>query len=92
MNKTKIVKAVQSSCQHKLTQAVVEDVINTFLNTVKKEIAAGNKVQLVGFGTFEKGHRSERKGKNPQTGEEMLIPAKDVPKFSAGKSFKDMLA
>ena len=91
MNKAESVKAVQAKSQYNLSQAVVEDVINCFLQTVKEEVAAGGKVQLVGFGTFEKGHRSERKGKNPQTGEEMIIPAKDVPKFTAGKSFKAMV-
>ena len=91
MNKAETVKSTQAKSQYNLSQAVVEDVINCFLKTVKEEVAAGNKVQLVGFGTFEKGHRSERKGKNPQTGEEMIIPAKDVPKFSAGKDFKAMV-
>lgn len=91
MNKAESVKAVQAKSQYNVSQAVVEDVINCFLQTVKEEVASGGKVQLVGFGTFEKGHRSERKGKNPRTGEEMTIAAKDVPKFTAGKSFKAMV-
>ena len=55
-------------------------------------VAEDNKVTLVGFGSFERRHRKEREGRNPKTGEKMLIPETNVPAFSAGKLFKDKVA
>jgi DNA-binding protein HU-beta len=89
MNKTELVKAMVNECDYDVTQACAEDLLNTFMDIVKREVAAGNKVQLIGFGTFEPAERAERKGKNPQTGEEMTIAACTVPKFKPGKAFKD---
>ena len=89
MNKAELVKAAVNECGYEITQACAEDLLNTFLNIVKREVAAGNPVQLVGFGTFTTSERAERNGKNPQTGAEMTIPACTVPKFKAGKAFKD---
>ena len=62
--------------------------IDTFLGTVKKALKKGNKVTLIGFGTFSVAKRSARKGRNPQTGEALKIAAKKVPKFTAGKALK----
>ena len=69
----------------------VSVILNTILNTIQKEVSTKNKVTFIGFGTFENKERAARKGHNPQTGEEIQIPAKRVPTFKAGKSFKDML-
>ena len=91
MNKAELAKVIAEESQYDISAAVAEDLINCFMNIVKGEVAKGNNVQLVGFGTFEKGHRSERIGKNPQTGEPLTIPACDVPKFKPGKAFKDIV-
>lgn len=66
-----------------------EQAINAFTKIVGEKLAAGDKVQLVGFGTFEVGNRAERTCRNPQTGEEMTVPACKAPKFKAGKALKD---
>lgn len=89
MNKAELVKAMVNECENKIAQANAEDLLNTFLNIVKREVAAGNQVQLMGFGTFTTYERAERNGKNPQTGEDMTIPACVIPKFKPGKTFKD---
>jgi len=89
MNKTELAKAIVADNSYNITQACAEEMINSFISNVKKEVAAGNKVQLIGFGTFESAERAERTGRNPQTGAEMTIPACKVPKFKAGQAFKD---
>ena len=66
----------------------VDEVIGAFIDTVAEEIAKGNRVQLQFFGTFKLVDRAERKVRNPQTGEEMKIPAHKLPVFSPSKSFK----
>jgi len=63
--------------------------VDAFLGTVKKALKKGDKAALVGFGTFSVAKRSARKGRNPQTGKEIKIAARKVPKFTAGKAFKD---
>ncbi len=72
-----------------LPKTTCMDVMNSFLSIVQEELAKGNKVSIPGFGTFEVSEREERIGRNPQTGEEMIIPASKSPKFKAGKSFKE---
>lgn len=89
MNKTELAKAIVAENSYNITQACAEEMINSFMGIVKQEVAAGNKVQLIGFGTFESAKRAERKGKNPKTGEEIIIPACTVPKFKPGSAFKD---
>ena len=91
MNKSELAKAMIEESQYDISAAVAEDLINCFIGIIKNEVANGGKVQLIGFGTFEQGHRSERTGKNPQTGVDMIIPACNVPKFKPGKSFRDLL-
>jgi DNA-binding protein HU-beta len=71
------------------TQTAVSEVLNSFASTVQDAVAAGDKVVLVGFGTFEVTDRAARTGRNPQTGEPLSIAASKSPKFSAGKAFKD---
>ena len=89
MNKSELAKAMADKSQYDISAAVAEDLINCFMNIVKDEVVDGHKVQLIGFGTCEQGHRSERVGKNPQTGADMVIPACNVPKFKPGQAFKD---
>lgn len=87
MNKAELVKAM--SDETNLTQKDVEKVLNSFINVVSDALANKDKVQLVGFGTFETRERAERTGRNPQTGAEMKIPASVVPAFKAGKALKE---
>jgi len=74
-----------------LTKKDSEKALNAFIEAVSEALAKKDKVQLVGFGTFEVRERSSRKGRNPQTGEEIDIPAAAVPAFKAGKALKDMI-
>lgn len=64
-------------------------VLNTILNEIESILVSGDKLQLIGFGNFEVRQRSARKGRNPQTGEEITIPASKVPAFKPGKELKD---
>lgn len=90
MNKGELVRQVaERSCQ---TQKVTEEVISAAIEVIQIAVASGTKVTLVGFGTFEKTERKARTGRNPKTGESMEIPATTVPKFSAGKGFKDLVS
>lgn len=87
MNKTELIAAVAEKAG--LTKKDVEKTITATLETVKEVVAKGDKVQVVGFGTFEARARKEREGKNPQNGEKVVIPAATIPAFKAGKAFKD---
>ena len=89
MNKTELAKAIVAENSYNITQACAEEMVNSFMGIVKREVAAGNPVQLIGFGTFTSAQRAERTGKNPKNGEDMVIPACTVPKFKPGKAFKD---
>ena len=86
MNKQDLILQVANKIQ--LTQTKSEQVISTALEAIMKTLSKGDKVTLVGFGTFEPRKRKERRGRNPKTGEEIQIPSSVVPKFSAGKTFK----
>ena len=87
MNKAELVKAMADETQ--LTQKDVEKVLNSFVNQVSGALAKQDKVQLIGFGTFETRKRSARTGRNPQTGEELKIKASTVPAFKSGKALKE---
>ena len=89
MNKTELVGQVAAKTG--MTKKDVEKVVNAFFDTVEGALKADDKVQLIGFGTFEVRARQARKGRNPQTGEEINIPATKVPAFKAGKALKDAL-
>jgi DNA-binding protein HU-beta len=89
LNKTELVGQVAAKTG--MTKKDVEKVVNAFFNTVEGALKADDKVQLIGFGTFEVRARQARKGRNPQTGEEINIPATKVPAFKAGKALKDAL-
>lgn len=77
------------SIRTEMTKKDCEKALIAFQDVVKEELAKGEKVQLVGFGTFEVAERAAREGRNPQTGEKMLFKASKSPKFKVGKSFKD---
>lgn len=89
MNKSELVEAVHAKLGG--TKKAAEEAVNAFVEVVTNELAKGERVQLVGFGTFEVRHRAARKGRNPQTGEEMRIPASKAPVFKAGKQLKDVV-
>ncbi|MBS4192271.1 HU family DNA-binding protein [Bacillus sp. FJAT-49705] len=87
MNKTELVKAVSTQAELTIKDAgnVVDAIFETITNTLAKE----EKIQFIGFGTFEVRERSARKGRNPQTGEEIEIAASKVPAFKPGKELKE---
>lgn len=75
-----------------LTKKEADRVVSAVLESIEEALAAGDKVQLVGFGTFEVKDRAARTGRNPKTGEEIDIPATRVPVFKAGKALRDAVA
>lgn len=87
MNKTELVGAVAE--QADISKKDAEKVLKAFVDVVTEEMKKGEKVQLVGFGTFEVSERAAREGRNPQTGKTMKIEACKAPKFKAGKALKD---
>lgn len=87
MNKQRLISTMAEKSG--LTKKDNEVMLKAFIETVEDALANGEKVQLVGFGTFEPRERAERKGRNPKTEEEIIIPAKRVPVFKAGKEFKE---
>ena len=89
MNKTELVAAMAE--QTNLSKKDIEAALKAFIDVVSEELKKGEKVQLVGFGTFEVSERAAREGRNPQTGETMEIKASKTPKFKAGKALKDMM-
>jgi len=91
MNKQELITALMTKVKTPISHAEMERIVNGVLDTIKNEVAAGNSVQLVGFGTFESRNRAARTARNPQTGESLTIPAKKVPAFKAGKAFKEIM-
>ena len=89
MNKAELVAAMAD--QAGLSKKDAEAALKAFTDVVAEELRKGEKIQLVGFGTFEVSERAARTGRNPQTGEEMTIPASKAPKFKAGKALKDLM-
>ncbi len=89
MNKTELIDSMAAKTG--LTKKNAEAALNAFVETVSEELTKGEKVSLVGFGTFEVSERAEREGRNPQTGETMKIAASKAPKFKAGKALKDQV-
>ncbi|HIZ65242.1 MAG TPA: HU family DNA-binding protein [Candidatus Blautia pullicola] len=89
MNRTELVAAMAEKTQ--LSKKDAEAALKAFIDVVSEEMKKGEKVQLVGFGTFEVSERAAREGRNPQTGETMTIAASKTPKFKAGKALKDMV-
>ena len=89
MNKAELVAAMAEKAD--LSKKDAEAALKAFTDVITEELKKGEKVQLVGFGTFEVSERAERIGRNPQSGEEMIIAASKAPKFKAGKALKDMI-
>ena len=89
MNRTELVAAMAEKSQ--LSKKDAESALKAFIDVVSEEMQKGEKIQLVGFGTFEVSERAAREGRNPQTGETMKIEASKSPKFKAGKALKDMV-
>ena len=90
MNKTELVAAIAAKAE--LSKKDAEKALNAFVSSIEEALSKGDKIQLVGFGSFEVRARAARKGRNPQTNKEITIPASKVPAFKAGKAFKDAVA
>ena len=86
-NKAELVDRVAKKTQ--LTKKDVSAIVEALFETIQEALKAGEKVQVIGFGTFEVRERAARKGRNPQTGKEIKIKASKVPAFKAGKALKD---
>lgn len=89
MNKTELVAAMAEAAE--ISKKDAEKALKAFTDVVADELKKGEKVQLVGFGTFEVSERAAREGRNPHTGETMKIEASKAPKFKAGKALKDLV-
>ncbi|MCS6966034.1 MAG: HU family DNA-binding protein [Candidatus Kapabacteria bacterium] len=89
MNKAGLVAAIAQKAG--LSKAVAEKALKGVVDTVSEALAKGESVSLVGFGTFAVQQRSSRRGRNPRTGARITIPARKVPKFTPGKTLRDMV-
>ena len=89
MNKAELIAAIAAKTVE--TKKSAEESVNAFVSVVTDALTKGEKVQLVGFGSFEVRKRAARKGRNPQTKEEINIPASKAPVFKAGKALKDLV-
>jgi DNA-binding protein HU-beta len=90
MNKGELVDAIAAKAD--VTKKEADAIVSAALEVITEAVSEGNKVTLVGFGSFEKRHRKAREGRNPKTGETMTIAATSVPAFSAGKLFKEKVS
>ncbi len=90
MNKTELINAIAEETE--LSKKDAGKAVEAFINVVTRALQAEEKVQLIGFGTFEVRDRAAREGHNPQTGEKIAIAAAKVPAFKAGKALKDNVA
>ena len=89
MNKADLIARIAEEAE--LSKKTAETALNAFVGAVEGALKKGEKVQLVGFGSFEVRKRAARKGRNPQTKEEIKIPASKAPVFKAGKALKDLV-
>lgn len=90
MNKAELVSSIAEKA--KLSKKDSEKVLNAFIDSIEEALVKGDKVQLVGFGSFEVRNRAARKGRNPQTKAEITIPASKAPVFKVGKALKDAVS
>ncbi|NLG93498.1 MAG: HU family DNA-binding protein [Clostridiales bacterium] len=90
MNKTELIAAVAEKAG--MSKKDADNAVNAMIDTIVNAVAEGEKVQIVGFGTFEVRSRSERQGRDPRTNSPITIPASRVPAFKAGKAFKEATA
>ena len=89
MNKTEFINTISEKLG--MSKKDTDVVLSATLDTIMETVASGEKVQLVGFGSFEKRHREAREGRNPKDGTPIRIEATDVPAFKAGKNFTEMV-
>ena len=89
MNKKELVEKVAE--QANLPRGKAELAVNAFISSTQDALAGGGTVQLIGFGTFSVANRAGRKGRNPQTGQEIQIPACRLPQFKPGNKFREMI-
>jgi len=89
MTKTELIDKMAKDAN--ISKAAADKALDSFVDGIKKTLKKGNKVTLIGFGTFSVSNRKARKGRNPQTGETIKIKASKSPKFKAGKAFKDAI-
>lgn len=89
MNKQDLIRAVANKAD--ISQKDTGKVINAMIEVITEQVARGEQVQIIGFGTFEKRTRPARQGRNPRTGEVMEIPEKTAPAFKPGKAFKQFV-
>ncbi|MBE9069139.1 MAG: HU family DNA-binding protein [Cyanobacteria bacterium J06656_5] len=90
MNKGELLDTVAEKAG--VSKKVADAVVSATIESIMEAVSSGDKVTLVGFGSFEPRDRKQREGRNPKTGETMTIPATTVPAFSAGKAFKEKVA
>ncbi|MBS1472158.1 MAG: HU family DNA-binding protein [Oscillospiraceae bacterium] len=90
MNKTELIAAVAEKTD--LSKKDADAAVSAVLGAITDALKAGDKIQLVGFGTFEVRNRAAKQGRNPRTGETMTVPASKVPAFKSGKALKDAVA
>lgn len=90
MNKAELVDVIASKTN--VTKKEADTILNAITETIVEVVSGGDKVSLVGFGSFERRERQAKEGRNPKTGEKMQIKATRVPVFAAGKLFKDKVA
>lgn len=88
-NKQDLIAKVAETAELSKKQAALA--VNTVFETISESLSNGEKVQIIGFGSFDVRERAERKGRNPQTGKELVIPASKVPGFKAGKALKEVV-
>jgi len=87
LNKTELINIISRKTDMEFLKA--KQLIDTFCDTIMSEVKQGNRVQISGFGTFELRNRKSKKGRNPQTGESIIIPERSVPFFKPSKDFKN---
>ena len=91
MNKQELVEKIMTKTKAELTHKDAERLVNGVFDEIKEAVAAGDAVQIIGFGTFTARERAARQARNPQTGETIKVAAKKAPAFKAGKAFKDIV-
>lgn len=89
MTKSEMAEKLAEKINVKKQQA--EEIINIFANSIMEALAKGDKVEIRGFGSFRVRERAEKEGRNPKTGEKVIVPAKKVPFFKTGKDFREMV-
>ena len=89
MNKTELIAKVQENIDIEVSKKDLTTILDGIIETIKTNVASGEKIALAGFGTFESVERAARECKNPRTGEPVHVDASKAPKFKAGKAFKD---